>query len=183
MPPSSGTRAPAPHDRPVLVSACLAGVPCRYDGRPLPDAEVVTAVRDGRAVPLCPEELGGLSTPRPPAEIVGGDGGDVLDGLARVLDAHGNDVTDAVLLGAHRVADDARRRGITHAVLQARSPSCGCGVIHDGSFSGRTVPGDGVLAALLGRQGVTVEARRGAVASPHRHRGAEPADAGHDAGQ
>lgn len=152
----------------ALVSACLAGVPCRYDGRPLPDAAVVAAVRDGRAVPLCPEELGGMSTPRPPAEIVGGDGADVLDGLARVLDARGADVTAAVLLGARRVADEARRRGIGRAVLQDRSPSCGCGCIHDGSFSGRTTPGDGVLTALLKRHGLTVEARRGVVEDPAR---------------
>lgn len=145
----------------VLVSACLAGQPCRYDGRARPDDAVVEDVRAGRAIPACAEQLGGLPTPRAAAEIVGGDGHDVLDGEARVVTVDGEDVTDPFIEGARIVADLAAEQGVTRAVLQARSPSCGCGKIYDGSHSGGLTDGDGVLAALLRRHGVTVTTIRG----------------------
>ncbi|MGA4838556.1 DUF523 domain-containing protein [Streptomyces sp. G45] len=140
----------------VLVSACLRGVPCRFDGRAKAAAEV-DAVLAGRAVvPFCPEAAGGLPTPRRPAELVGGDGHDVLDGTARVVDDTGRDVTAAFVDGAHRALAKARATGCAEAVLMPRSPSCGCGAVYDGSFSGELVPGDGVTAALLERNGVAV---------------------------
>lgn len=145
----------------VLVSACLAGVPCRYDGRARPDAEIVAAVADGTAVPACAEQLGGLPTPRRPAEIVGGDGHDVLRGTARVVTIDGEDVTQPFIDGAREVARIAAERGITAAVLQARSPSCGCGSVYDGTHTGRLVDGDGVLAAALKAEGFTVTSVRG----------------------
>ena len=145
----------------MIVSACLAGMPCRYDGAARPDAEIVRAVAEGRAVVACAEQLGGLPTPRPPAEIVGGDGADVLDGVARVLTDTGEDVTAEFVSGAEAVASIARSNGASAAVLQARSPSCGCGEIYDGSHSGTRVSGDGVLAALLKREGITVRPVRG----------------------
>lgn len=145
-----------------LVSACLAGVPCRYDGAARTDPEVAEAVRAGLALPACAEQLGGLPTPRPPAEIVGGDGADVLDGGARILTDTGEDVTAPFVAGAEAVAALAAEHGITEAVLQARSPSCGCGAVYDGSHSGELVDGDGVLAALLKRSGVSVTSVRGA---------------------
>lgn len=145
----------------MLVSACLAGVPCRYDGGALPDAEVVALVAAGEAVAVCPEVAAGLPTPRGAAEIVGGDGHDVLDGRARVVTASGEDCTAAFRRGAALVIAEVTARGLTTAVLQARSPSCGAGAIHDGRFAGRVVPGDGVLAAALVRAGVRVESRRG----------------------
>lgn len=148
-------------DAPVLVSACLAGVPCRYDGAALPDDGVLALVAAGRAVPVCAEVTAGLPTPRAAAELVGGDGHDVLDGRARVLTAQGEDCTEAFLRGAELVTADAVARGVTQAVLQARSPSCGAGVVHDGTFAGRLVDGDGVLAAALRRAGVGVTSRRG----------------------
>ncbi|MFV0320593.1 MAG: DUF523 domain-containing protein, partial [Microbacterium sp.] len=117
----------------VLVSSCLAGVPCRYDGRARPDPGIIDAVAAGRALPACAEQLGGLPTPRPPAEIVGGDGHDVLNGTARILTDAGEDVTESFVAGAQAVARLATEHGVTHAVLQARSPSCGCGTIYDGS--------------------------------------------------
>lgn len=144
-----------------LVSACLAGVPCRYDGRARTDEAIVAEVAEGRAVPACAEQLGGMSTPREPAEIVGGTGADVLDGTAQVLTVTGHDVSEEFLRGAEEVAAIAERHGVTHAVLQARSPSCGCDRVYDGSHTGTLVDGDGVLAALLKRRGITVEARRG----------------------
>lgn len=136
---------------PILVSACLLGQPCRYDGgtfdypefRNIPDA-----------VPVCPEQLGGLPTPRMPAEIVGGDGMDVLIGQAKVLRSDGVDVTQEFLQGAQEALLLALKNGATQAVLKARSPSCGCHAIYDGTFSGKTIPGQGVTAALLAAQGI-----------------------------
>lgn len=110
---------------PILVSSCLAGVPCRYDGNARPNAEIVAAVEEGRAVPACAEQLGGLPTPRPAAEIQGGDGNDVLRGTAAVITDQGEDVTAEFVAGAESVTALALAHGITEAVLQARSPSAG----------------------------------------------------------
>ena len=140
----------------VVISACLLGVRCRYDGG---DSRNETAIKQGEQyalIPVCPEESGGLPTPRPPAEIVGGDGGDVLDGRAKVMTADGTDVTGAYLKGAHHALRVAQSNRATHVVLKARSPSCGCGNIYDGTFSGTLTPGDGVTTALLKRHGITV---------------------------
>lgn len=152
----------------TLVSSCLAGLPCRYDGRAKPDPEIVRAVQEGRALPACAEQLGGLPTPRPAAEIVGHrgvgefDGHDVLAGRARVCGIDGEDFTAEFVAGARRVAQLAAEHGVTRATLQARSPSCGVAQIYDGSHSGRLAAGDGVLAALLRTEGIEVEAIRGA---------------------
>lgn len=145
----------------VLVSACLAGVPCRYDGRSRPDQTVVDGVAEGWAIPACAEQLGGMQTPRPPAEIAGGDGHDVLDGDAQVLTIDGDDVTREFVEGARAVAEIVEERGITRAILQARSPSCGGGSIYDGTHSGGLINGDGVLAAMLKQRGIAVESLRG----------------------
>ena len=107
-------------------------------------------------IPVCPEQLGGLSTPRPPAEIVGGDGVDVLDGCASVITVEGEDKTSEFLGGAHQTLEIAKSQNAAHAVLKSRSPSCGCGRIYDGSFTGELGDGDGVTAALLRRHGIRV---------------------------
>ncbi|HVF53325.1 MAG TPA: DUF523 domain-containing protein [Actinomycetota bacterium] len=140
----------------VLVSACLAGRTCRFDGSSNPSIEVADLVTSSRAVLVCPEVDGGLGTPRPAAEIVGGDGADVLAGRARVVTEAGADVTDAYLRGAHRALEAARISGAREAILKARSPSCGKGCIRDGSFQGGTIAGDGVTAALLIQHGIEV---------------------------
>jgi uncharacterized protein YbbK (DUF523 family) len=140
----------------VLVSACLAGRACRFDGSSNPDDFVTRLVASGRAVLVCPEVDGGLRTPRPPAEIIGGSGDDVLAGRARVVTSGGTDVTDAYIAGARRALAMAERSGAKSAVLKARSPSCGRGEIYDGTFSGKTAPGDGVTAALLRAHGIDV---------------------------
>jgi uncharacterized protein YbbK (DUF523 family) len=140
----------------VLASACLAGRPCRFDGSSNLDGWVARLVAEGRAVLVCPEVEGGLGTPRARAEIVGGDGKDVLDGRARVVTFEGRDVTDAYVAGARRALEAARRAGATVAVLKARSPSCGRGAIYDGTFSRSLQDGDGVAAALLERNGIRV---------------------------
>lgn len=140
----------------VLVSACLAGCECRYDGAANTTSEVARLVAEGRAILVCPEEDGGLPTPRPPAEIVGGDGNDVLAGRARVMTRSGSDVTDAYVAGAYRALEAAREAGATSAILKSRSPSCGQGVIYDGTFTRTQVEGDGVTASLLRSEGIEV---------------------------
>ena len=141
---------------PVLVSACLAGCACRFDGSAATTVEPARLVASGRAVLVCPEEEGGLGTPRPPAEIAGGDGADVLAGRARVMTAEGRDVTEEYLRGARRALEVARRTGARRAILKSRSPSCGKGEIHDGTFSSTLRTGDGVTAALLEANGIEV---------------------------
>jgi len=131
----------------LVVSACLAGEPCRYDGRDNLVPEIKALVERGEAVAVCPETLGGLPTPRVPCEIQ-------PDG--RVVTRLGEDVTAQFAAGAERALALCRAHGCTGAVLKARSPSCGRGVIYDGSFTGARVPGSGVFAQLLLDAGVPV---------------------------
>jgi uncharacterized protein YbbK (DUF523 family) len=139
-----------------LVSACLLGICTRYDGGCFPIPCLIELAARGLAVPVCPEVAGGLPVPRPPAEIVGGDGQAVLDGQARVLTIDGQDVTRAFLSGARQALETAQRLGIRQAVLKENSPSCGRRRIYDGTFSDRLVSGQGVAAVLLQRNGITV---------------------------
>jgi uncharacterized protein YbbK (DUF523 family) len=136
----------------VLVSACLAGESCRYDGGHCRVPHL--GVDPGEAVLFCPEVAGGLPTPRAPAEISGGDGDDVLASRARVLTADGRDVTAEYLRGATAALRACREAGITQAILKSRSPSCGVTAIYDGTFQRRLQPGLGVTAALLRRHGI-----------------------------
>lgn len=145
-----------PSEGPVLISACLAGVPCTHAAEAKTRAWALELVASGRAVTVCPEVAGGLPIPRPEAEIQGGGGGDVLDGTARIYDAEGADVTEQYRRGAEVALNAAARTGATLAILKARSPSCGCGTIHDGTFSDRLIEGDGVTAAALKRAGLDV---------------------------
>lgn len=145
-----------PPEGKVLISACLAGVPCTHEGEAKTRAWAIRLVAEGRAIPVCPEVAGGLPIPRPEAEIQGGDGGDVLDGRARVVNVEGEDVTGSYRAGARRAVEAARASGAPLAVLKARSPSCGCGRIYDGSFTGAQRAGDGVAAAALEREGLEV---------------------------
>lgn len=140
----------------IIISACLAGEKCRYCGDGFNYPALRKLVEDGKAVPVCPEVLGGLPVPRAPSEIVGGDGFDVLDGRARVLTDKGADNTDAFLQGAAEVLAVARKTGAHTAILKERSPSCGSSMIYDGTFNGRRIPGCGCTAALLIREGIRV---------------------------
>ncbi|MBF7081771.1 DUF523 domain-containing protein [Desulfallas sp. Bu1-1] len=140
----------------LIVSACLAGEKCRYTGDGFDYPELRKMVEEGKAVPVCPEVLGGLPVPRDPNEIVGGDGFDVLDGRARVLTSRGEDKTNVFLRGAGEVLAIARKHGARVAILKERSPSCGSGMIYDGTFSGKKIPGCGCTAALLIREGLRV---------------------------
>ncbi|AZL71158.1 MULTISPECIES: DUF523 domain-containing protein [Pseudomonas] len=141
----------------VLVSACLLGQPVRYDGRASGHPDMLQCWQaEGRVVPLCPEVAGGLPTPRPAAEIPGGQGGQVLDGQAQVRTASGEDVSAAFMAGAQRALELVRRHGIRVAVLKSGSPSCGNRQTYDGTFTGVKVAGEGVTTALLRRDGVQV---------------------------
>lgn len=142
---------------PILVSACLAGERCRYDGATKSCPEIETLVRQGKAVPFCPEITGGLSVPRLPAEIKGGTGEDVLAGKARVVNSCGQDVTTAYLLGAEEGVALAKRLGVRKAILQEKSPACGVQLVYDGSFQRRLCSGQGVFAAALAAAGIEVE--------------------------
>src|SRR5690554_5343526 len=106
-----------------IVSACFAGVNCRYDKKHNKIDKIRKLVREGKAIPVCPEQMGGLPTPRNPAEIVGGDGDDVLDGKAKVIDNQGNDVTQQFVEGAREALAMAQAVGATEAILKERSPS------------------------------------------------------------
>lgn len=145
-----------PKHGPILISACLAGRACRFDGTGALEDEVAALVAEGRGILVCPEVDGGLGTPRPPAEIRGGTGADVVTGTARVVNDVGDDVTEQYLKGANRALEVAHAQGATGAILKARSPSCGKGAIYDGTFSGILQEGDGVTAALLRESGITV---------------------------
>jgi uncharacterized protein YbbK (DUF523 family) len=134
----------------VVVSACLLGVRCRYDGCSRRTPGVAAALASHEVVAVCPEELGGLGTPRPPAHLVGGDGHDVLSGTAEVVRVvDGQPVTAAFLDGARRAL--TLSEGCTAAILKARSPSCGVGSTR---VDGDLVSGDGVFAALLRQAGL-----------------------------
>lgn len=135
-----------------LVSSCLAGIRCRYDGESTENPQVMELVRSGRAVLVCPERLGGLLTPRPCCEIRITKGNE-----KRVVNKEGEDVTDAFVSGARKALRLARVFGIKKAILKSRSPSCGKGRIYDGTFEGRIVEGNGVLAQLLLEHGIQVE--------------------------
>ena len=131
----------------LIVSECLAGVPCRMDGNAKLAPEIKALVDTGQAVAVCPEVLGGLPTPRAPSEIR-------PDG--RVVNKLGEDVTAAFVAGAERAMAICRAHECTGAVLKARSPSCGKGVIYDGSFTGTRVAGNGVFAQMLLDAGIPV---------------------------
>ena len=130
----------------LLVSACLLGVCCRYDGESKPNPDVIKLREKFTLIPICPEVDGGLSTPRTPSERVGD----------RVLMRDGKDVTGNYLAGAEAALERARNFSCVAAVLKARSPSCGKGRIYDGSFSGALTDRNGVAAELLINNGIDV---------------------------
>jgi uncharacterized protein YbbK (DUF523 family) len=131
----------------IIVSGCLAGLLCRYNAEGKPNEEVIRLVAEGKAIPVCPEQLGGLSTPRLPAEIISG----------RVFRKDGVDITEAFNTGAREALELAKLVGARNAILKAKSPSCGSGRIYDGSFSGVQVEGNGVFAQLCKDNGIAVK--------------------------
>lgn len=130
----------------LLVSACLLGMNCRYCGGGCEDGRVVALLEECWLVPVCPEQLGGLPTPRAPNEILNG----------RVVESDGRDNTEAFERGAQEALRAAKLLGCDFALFKERSPSCGSNMIYDGSFTGRQVHGAGVTARLLAAHGIRV---------------------------
>jgi len=132
----------------LLISACLLGRPCRYDGasKPLPEQQLASLRERFTLVPVCPETAGGLPTPRIPSERNG----------ERVVNREGRDVTAEYRRGAEYTRTLAREKGCRQALLKERSPACGCGEIYDGTFTARLVPGNGVAAEALLKEGIQV---------------------------
>jgi uncharacterized protein YbbK (DUF523 family) len=144
-----------------LVSACLVGISCRYDGENKLSNKVIKLLEDEELLPICPEQLGGLPTPREPSGILNGGGEDVIDGKGRVYNAKGEDVTEIFVKGAYEVLKLARLYEIKDAILKQQSPSCGCGETQqmkyeNGKYINRTIKGDGVTAALLKRNNIRI---------------------------
>lgn len=142
----------------VLVSSCLLGKPVRYNGTHKRAKSTVLSrwLHEGRVISVCPELAGGMPVPRPSAEIVGGAANQVLSGLARVVDADGNDVSRPFVAGAIQALQQAKLKGIQVAVLKEDSPSCGSSSIYDGTFTGNRIAGQGVTATLLEAEGIRV---------------------------
>jgi uncharacterized protein YbbK (DUF523 family) len=131
----------------IVVSACLAGLRCKYDGSDNQHAKVIELVQSGKAIPVCPEQLGGLPTPRSPAEI--------KDDKVYTID--GQDVTEFLNKGALETLRLAQMINCRVAILKQRSPSCGCGQIYDGSHQSKLIPGNGVTTNLLLQNGIMVK--------------------------
>ena len=148
-------RMKLPPDSPVAVSRCLLGEPCRYDGKSKNASINENDFKNG-IYGICPECAGGLAIPREPCEINGGDGNDVLDGKARVISRDGTDRTAEFIKGAYEILLQLKAHNINKAIMKANSPSCGCGTVYDGTFTGTLRPGDGVACALLKRNGIEV---------------------------
>ena len=133
----------------ILVSACLAGINCRFDKKNKVNKKIKKLVEEGKAVCVCPEELGDLPTPRPRSEILNAKGEDVLENRAKVINKKGEDITSNFIKGAYKVLDIAKRYKISKAVLKSKSAACGKENIYDGSFKSKLIKGNGVTCALL----------------------------------
>jgi len=140
-----------------LCSACLLGIRCTWDGKDrYKNKKVIELSKKEVLIPICPEQLGGLPTPRIPQEIQNGTGDDVLNGKCKVLNKEGKDVTVYFIRGAHEVLKIAKLLGIKEFIAKQKSPSCGCGKTYDGTFTGTLIKGDGVTTALLKKHGIKV---------------------------
>lgn len=140
----------------IVISACLCGVNCKYSGGNNLNEKILKLFKDKKAVLICPEQLGGLETPRTPSEIKGGTGRDVLEGKAKVIDAKGEEVTEKFVKGAYEALKIAKDVNAELAILKANSPSCGCGKIYNGHFNGEKIDGNGVTAELFLKNNIKV---------------------------
>ena len=134
----------------IFVSACLVGINCKYSGGNNYNEKVFNLVKEGKAIPICPEQLGGLQTPRNPAEIR------VINGAEYVIDKDGNDVTEQFRKGAEEVISLAKKIDVKKIILQPRSPSCGVRKIYSGNFDGKLIDGNGILAKLCMKNNIEV---------------------------
>ena len=140
----------------ILVSACLLGINCKYNGDNNKNDEVVGYLRDKQFIIICPEQLGGMSTPREPSEIVRLDGEAVIKGQTSVINNKRLDVTRKFKQGAQESLKIAQIYNCKEAILKEGSPSCGSNYIYDGTFSGKKIDGVGVTTALLRNNGIKV---------------------------
>ena len=129
-----------------ICSACLLGINCRYDGKSKPNKKVLELSKKEILIPVCPEQLGGLAIPREPAEKKG----------EKVFLKTGKDISENFKEGAVQVLKIVRLYGIKEAILKQKSPSCGCGQIYDGTFSGKIIKGDGITITLLKKNGIKI---------------------------
>jgi len=144
-------------EKKYAVSACLLGIPCRWNGKTKLNKKALQLFLKDGAVVVCPEMLAGLGMPRPACEIQGGDGHDVLAGRAKVVDERGKNYTAQYLKGARRALKLMKQMGVNEVMLKSGSPSCGAGHIYRGDFSGRYKRGQGVFAALLKEAGIKIK--------------------------
>lgn len=140
----------------IVISACLGGIACRYDGNDNLVSKIEELLQKEDTVLICPEVLGGLPTPRPSAEIIGGNGDDVLDGKAKVMTKDGEDVTAAFVNGGYKALEQIKNLNPEYIILKERSPSCGSSTIYTGEFNGNKQTGYGVTTALFKRNGFKV---------------------------
>lgn len=140
----------------IGVSACLIGEKCRYDGNDSLNMKVVNFLKGKNFIAFCPEVLGGLPTPRIPAEIKGGDGKNVLKGECKIINKNGEDVTDYYLVGAKAVLEILKKHRVNLVIARQLSPACGKGKIYDGSFTGNIIEGNGIATQLLLNEGICV---------------------------
>lgn len=140
----------------LIVSACLVGVNCKYDGCNNDNEKVKEFLRDKQYVLICPEQLGGLTTPRKPSEINKLGGEDVLSENSKVISCENEDVTEHFIKGAKESLKIAKMFNCKKALLKEGSPSCGCNLIYDGTFKGKKVSGMGVTAALFNKNNIEI---------------------------
>ena len=143
----------------IIVSACLLGENCKYSGGNNKSENVIKYLEDKEYILVCPEQLGGLSTPRNPSEIItygNKDGNDVLSGCTKVLSNKGIDVTKNFIQGAEETLKIAKEHNAKTAILKAGSPSCGYKKIYDGTFLGNKIQGIGVTAAILNKENIAL---------------------------
>lgn len=139
----------------ILVSACLLGVNCKYNGGNNKHEKVIEFLKDKEFIMVCPEELGGLETPRIPCEIVG-SAKDVLNNKGKIINKNGGNTTENFLKGAYESLKIVRSKNIKTAILKAKSPSCGSGLVYDGTFNKKLILGNGITAQILKDNGIEV---------------------------
>lgn len=140
----------------IIISACLCGVNCKYNGKNNLKDGVEKLLKEGMLIPVCPEQLGGMETPREPHEIVESTALEVLRGNGKVLSITGKDSTDKFIKGAYETLRIAKDLGVTEAILKSNSPSCGFGTVYDGNFSGKKIKGNGITSELLKRENIKI---------------------------
>jgi uncharacterized protein YbbK (DUF523 family) len=143
-------------DKKIAVSACLLGFKCRWDGESRPCEKLIKLQKEGKVLPVCPEELGGLSVPRIPSEVKCGDGEGVVNKANFVFNKNGEDVTENFLSGAEKALQLAKDFGASEFLGKFKSPSCGLGKTYDGTFTGKLTKGDGVAVALFKKHGFKI---------------------------